>query len=138
MHRPGLTQRHTLHYSQALDTLAEFQNLPSRPNRDSLTVWITHPKSHTKINPTHFAARGLTLSHTLFLESTAIHRTLSSLIHREQIDAIILDGYPTDRVLLQLARRWLKIRTDAPTGAHDLICADDLMSSRNRLFIMGR
>lgn len=136
---PGaLSQKHTLHYSRALDTLASFQNLFAHSKENSIFVWITHPNSHTKINPTHFASRGFSLAHTLFLESTAIHRTVASLIAREQIRAIILDGYPTDRVLLQLARRWLKTNTGATERHHNLICADDLQNTCHRLFLMGR
>lgn len=134
----ALSQKHTLHYSRALDTLASFQNLSVHSTENLIFVWITNPNNHTKINPAHFAARGFSLAHTLFLESTAIHRTVSSLIARAPIRAIILDGYPTDRVLLQLARRWLKTSTSVTGKHHGLICADDLQNTSHRLFLMGR
>jgi hypothetical protein len=110
-------------------------------------VWITNPSTHTKINPSHFFARGFSVVHTLFLESPHVQRTLPTLTdRRRRIAAIILDGYPRDRVVLQLARRWLKLPCENAVVSADTLEAQRNRSNsertshprHNRLFIMTR
>lgn len=136
-------------YGTALEILAAFRSTWKGDNHaeEPLVVWITNPRSHTKLNPSHFFARGFSAVHTLFLESPHVQRTLPTLIDkRRPIAAIVLDGYPRDRVVLQLARRWLKLPCETP-----VVRADALEEQRNksgadrscqprhhRLFIMTR
>jgi hypothetical protein len=136
-------------YASCLDILAEFRSTWQTDTHtdEPLVVWITNPLSHTKINPSYFFARGFSVVHTLFLESPHVQRTLPTLIdRRRRIAAIILDGYPRDRVVLQLARRWLKLPCENAVVSADTLEAQrnknsserTSQPSSNRLFIMTR
>lgn len=114
----GTTQHPSLNYLEALTLLKKFkeEKRQKEPKAEPLFVWISHPNSHTKINPTLFFSWGFSFEHTLFLESHSIQRTVSYLTREQRaLDGIILDGYAPDRVLLQLARRWLKPHSSPPS-----------------------
>ncbi len=140
--------QHSLHYDQAIRLLVEFRNSwhAEDHTKHPFFVWITNPLSATKLNMTHFFSHGFCPDHCLFLESKNIQRTVSILTNKQKhIAALVLDGYPSDRVVLQMARRWLKQQGSTLLKADEL---EELRSpapslsapevSQQRLFIMGK
>jgi hypothetical protein len=131
-------------YTKAIEALAQFRLHWVGLNHhtdEPFIVWLSHPKSHTKINPAHFFAKGFSPAHTLFLESSTPSRVLPPLFAQERgVAAVVLDGYPSSRIVLQLARRWLKNRSPTRMKGEEILSADSLFSSDQgtpRLFVMA-
>ncbi|NBX18094.1 MAG: hypothetical protein EBR09_12095 [Proteobacteria bacterium] len=124
-------------YAQTLELLRRHQNTLRKNERDPhlhiSIAWMSLAGSSIEFNRRALESFGLSLRHTLFLETAQPQQGIEALCAETQFDAIVAE-LPAHPVILKRAQRWLK------PAAHDPLKPEPANTlethPRERLFIL--
>jgi hypothetical protein len=109
-------------YEKVVKKLLSFKDYieASVPKKIFFAAWIVPLNSQVRVHPAALEARGLSLHHLVFLESSSFAATLQSVCETDAFHAIVVESV-VGAPLLQIARRWTK-----SSGAPQIFHAEDL------------